>query len=437
MTVFEGATEDGRAPTEELSAEPSRDLPILAEALLSERARPRSPPSNTVTLLHNRLSEFVLFMPEGQKSRGHEVVIVGGGAIGLSIARALALRGIKDICLIERSSLGTESSFAAAGMLAPQAEADSRDDLFDLLIRSRDLYPNFASALRDETGIDIELDTTGTLYLGITEHDDDEIQKRYEWQRLAGLPVEKLTPEDARLLEPCIATDIVCALRFPGDIQVENRRLLSALANSVAQLDVRIVNGVSVESIESKSGRITGVQTSQGLVQCSTLILAAGAWTTFVDSSVKVEPVRGQMVCLTAKPQLTRHVIYTPRGYVVPRHDGRLLAGSTSERAGFAKDVTVGGVTTILKNAQEISPAISALPIAGTWAGLRPRAADGLPLLGPCGEIAGLIHATGHYRNGILLTPITAELIAKTVIDGVAPGELSAFSPDRFTTVTS
>jgi len=368
---------------------------------------------------------------------GHEIVIVGGGVIGLSIARALALRGFKDICLIERSSLGAESSFAAGGMLAPQAEADSRDALFDLLIKSRDLYPNFAAELREETGVDIELDTTGTLYLAVTEHDHDEIEKRYEWQRDAGLPVDKLTPEDARLFEPCIAPDIRGALRFPGDIQVENRRLLSALANSVLQLDVQLMSAVNVEGLESRSGRITGVQTSQGLIQCPTLILAAGAWTSFIDPSVKVEPIKGQMVCLSAKPQLTRHVIYSPRGYVVPRQDGRLLAGSTSERAGFAKDVTAGGIHTILKNAQEISPAISALPIADMWAGLRPRAADGLPVLGPCGEIAGLIHATGHYRNGILLTPVTAELIAKTVVEGVVPEELSAFSPDRFTTVTS
>ena len=369
------------------------------------------------------------------ESTGYEVVIVGGGVIGLSIARALALRGINDICLIERGTLGTESSFAAAGMLAPQAEANSGDELFELLTQSRDLYPNFAAELRDETGIDIELDTTGTLYLAITEHDHEEIERRYEWQKRAGLLVEKLTREDARVVEPCIAPNVLGALRFPSDIQVENRRLLSALVNSVAQLNVHIVNGVCVESLKNKSGRITGVQTSQGVIVCSTLILAAGAWTSFIDSRIKVEPVRGQMVCLTAKPKLTRHVIYTPRGYVVPRQDGRLLAGSTSERAGFAKEVTVGGVTTILRNAQEISPQLASLPIADTWAGLRPRAADGLPVLGPCGEIAGLIYATGHYRNGILLTPVTAELIARTVVDGFAPGLLTPFSPDRFAAV--
>ena len=366
------------------------------------------------------------------RQTGYDIIIIGGGVIGLSIARALALRGLKDICLIERSTLGTESSFAAGGMLAPQAEADSRDELLELLIQSRDSYPNFAAELRDETGIDIELDTTGTLYLATNEHDLHEIEQRHAWQKSAGLPIEKLSGHDARQIEPCISQDVVAALRFPGDIQVENRRLLSALANSAAQLDVDLLNGTNVESIEARDGRIAGVQTSQGFIGCSTLVVAAGAWTSFIAPKIKVEPIKGQMVCLTAQPQLTRHVIYTPRGYIVPRQDGRLLAGSTSERAGFSKEVTVGGLTTILKNAQEISPNISALPILESWAGLRPRAADGLPVLGPCGEIAGLIYATGHYRNGILLTPITADLIAKAVVDGIAPLAIAPFSPDRF-----
>ena len=138
------------------------------------------------------------------------------------------------------------------------------------------------------------------------------------------------------------------------------------------------------------------------------------------------------MICFDAKPQLTRHVIYGPRGYLVPRQDGRLLAGSTSEHAGFTKQVTAGGIGYILNNATEISPAISRLPIVATWAGLRPRAADGLPVLGPCDEIDGLFYATGHYRNGILLAPVTGELIAEAVVTGRVSPLLAAFSPNRF-----
>ena len=157
-----------------------------------------------------------------------DVTIIGGGVIGLTIARALAHRGIRDVCLIERGALGQEASFAAAGMLAPQAEANSLYEFFALACRSRDLYASFAASLLDETGIDIELDTTGTLYLALNDHDLAEIEKRYAWQTAAGLPVEKLTAAQARELEPCVNPSIAGALRFPFDVQVENRRLLMA-----------------------------------------------------------------------------------------------------------------------------------------------------------------------------------------------------------------
>lgn len=349
------------------------------------------------------------------------VVIIGGGVIGLTIARALALRGVRDVCLIERAGLGSEASSAAAGMLLPQVETDAQDDFFALACQSRDLYPSFAAALNEETGIDIELDTTGTLYLALTEHDREEIEKRYNWQSRAGLPVEFLSAAAARELEPCISDSIRGALLFPNDIQVENRRLLSALANSVNKLGVDIVTQTNVDSLIVEGNRITGVQTSRGRIECSVAVVAAGSWTSFIKSSPpckipEIEPVRGQMVCLEAKPQLTRHVIYSPRGYLVPRRDGRLLAGSTSERVGFAKYVTAGGIATILRNALEISPAIANLPIVDTWAGLRPRAADDLPVLGRCDEIDGLFYATGHYRNGILLAPLTGELVSKAIV---------------------
>jgi glycine oxidase len=368
---------------------------------------------------------------------GHDIVIIGGGVIGLTVARALAIRGVRDICLLERGNLGTEASFAAAGMLAPQAEADTHDEFFNLLCQSRDLYPDFARALREETGVDIELDLTGTLYLAFTEDDQRQIDKRYEWQAHAGLSVEKLTQTEVQMLEPCVAPNVRGALRFPLDIQVENRRLLSALANSVNQFGVHIVSRINVESVKTERNRVNGVETSAGFVACSTVVVAAGAWTSFTNLPLKIEPVRGQMVCLTAKPQVTRHVIYSPRGYIVPRQDGRLLAGSTSEAAGFSKEVTAGGITTILKNALEIAPSVSTLPLADSWAGLRPRAADGLPVLGPCGEIDGLFYATGHYRNGILLAPITGELITEAIVRGVVPTALAPFSPDRFAAVNA
>lgn len=369
-------------------------------------------------------------------NKSAEVLIIGGGVIGLAIARSLAQRGVRDILIVERSNLGAEASSAAAGMLAPQAEADAADDFFHLCCQSRDLYPAFAAALKEETGIDVELETTGTLYLAFTEEDEAELEKRFEWQSRAGLAVEKLTADFARLLEPCISDTVCAALKFPLDSQVENRRLISALASANEALGVNVLTGVSVDSLNLKKNRITGVETSQGSIACEKLVIASGAWTSQLLSDAipnpRIEPVRGQMVCFEATPQISRPVIYSPRGYLVPRRDNRLLAGSTSEHAGFDKRVTAAGIQSIVNSALEISPRVAALPLTASWAGLRPRAVDGLPVLGPCAEIDGVYFATGHYRNGILLTPITAELLAGAIVDQRVSPLLQIFSPDRF-----
>jgi glycine oxidase len=371
-----------------------------------------------------------------------DVVIIGGGVIGLAVARALALRGISEVLLLERGSLGAESSSAAAGMLAPQAEANRPHEFFSLMCQSRDMYPRFAAALLEESGIDIQLDTTGTLYLAFTEHDTEEIERRYDWQKNAGLPIEKLSAEAARALEPLISENVRAALKFPLDRQVENRRLISALAAANKRLGVRMETGIEAMSLKIEHARVTGIETSRGWVATDRLVIAGGAWSSLLGASdialpnLGIKPVRGQMLCFEANPPVARHVIYTPRGYIVPRYDGRLLAGSTTEHAGFEKRVTAAGVQAILAAALEISPRIASLPMTDSWAGLRPRAADTLPVLGPCAEITGVFYATGHYRNGILLAPITGELIARAIVDGMVPSELNIFSPDRFDMVT-
>jgi glycine oxidase len=367
-----------------------------------------------------------------------DVVIIGGGVIGLAIARELARHGVRDVTIIERAGFGSESSSAAAGMLAPQAEADRADEFFHLTCRSRDLYPKFAFDLQNETGIDIELETTGTLYLGFTDHDINELQQRYEWQTHAGFPVEFLTPGEAHTLEAGISDEAQLALKFPLDSQVENRRLITALTMANQQFGVHLVNGVTVTSLSVKYGRLCGVETSRGPVATRNVVIAAGAWVSMLNSPDKslpdigIEPVRGQMLSFEANPQIARHVIYSPRGYIVPRRDGRLLAGSTTEYAGFDRRVTAAGMQSITSAALEICPGISRLPLASSWAGLRPRAADGLPVLGPCAEIEGVFYATGHYRNGILLAPLTGELLAEAIVDKSMDRALEIFSPDRF-----
>ena len=361
--------------------------------------------------------------------------------IGLSVARALARKQVGSVVLIERGELGREASFAAAGMLAPQAEANVADAFFQLCCRSRDLYPTFAAQLFEETGIDVELDQTGTLYCAFTEHDHAELEQRFEWQCRLGLPVEQLTPREARELEPNLSEQVLGGLRFPLDTQVENRQLLRALINANEKLGVTSHANTTVESLRFERNKVAGVITSKGFLNTRNVVIAGGAWSSFIKTEnrapqIRIEPVRGQMMCFDAHTTLARHVIYSPRGYLVPRRDGRLLAGSTTEEAGFVKEVTRGGLESIRRHALEIVPGIAELKLADAWAGLRPRAPDELPVLGKTGETDGLFFATGHYRNGILLAPHTGELIAALIADNVVATELQTFAPDRFAAVS-
>jgi glycine oxidase len=376
-----------------------------------------------------------------------DAIVIGGGVIGLIAARALVRRGIKRVTLIERERPGAEASSAAAGMLAAQVEAVRADAFLELSLASRALYTTLAAELLEETGIDIELERTGTLYLGFTEEDEREMEARYRWQRSAGLVVEELSVDEARRLEPGISPHARRVLRFPLDAQVENRRLVAALARSVERSGVRLLTGTNVESVLASAGRVTGVNTSRGAISTPLVIVAAGAWASFIQmtggsgsvaadaaSLLRVEPVRGQMLCFETGECPFAHVIYSPRGYLVPRLDGRLLAGSTTERAGFEKRVTGGGIQAITRHALEIAPLVEGLPLLDAWAGLRPRAvgSDEWPVIGGCAETNGLYYATGHYRNGILLAPITGELLAEEIMTGVRPRLLEPFTPERF-----
>lgn len=365
-------------------------------------------------------------------SKTADVIIVGGGVIGLSIARELARRGVREVTLVERGELGAEASWAAGGMLGPQVEADQPDDFFRLACSSRDLYPEFADALLAETGVDVELDKTGTLYLGFTSSDELQMRRRFDWQVKAGLQIEWLTGDEARRMEPNISPHVVCALRFPNEYQVENRRLVQALAVSNQKLGVSLVTNCAVSSVHSEKGKVTGVETSSGFLGAPVVIVAAGAWTSqIMPAHVQIVPDRGQMLCFNA-PQIARHVIYSARGYLVPRHDGRVLAGSTSEQVGFDKRVTDDGAQSIKSMAFEIAPGLADLALIDSWAGFRPHAEDNFPVLGPDEEVAGLFYATGHYRNGILLAPITAKLVADLIVENRASAILYNFSPQRF-----
>lgn len=367
-----------------------------------------------------------------------DVVIIGGGVIGLSIARELARRDVPKVTVIERGEFGKEASWAAGGILAPQVEADRPDDFFKLACASRDLYPAFARALQNETKVDVELDQTGTLYVGFTEDEEHEMRRRFDWQTREGFRVEWLTGDEARRLEPNISPSVRRALRFPDDWQVENRILTKALLASNQRRGVRLIENREAKSIRIEDGRVTGIEGVTTSVNPATVVIAAGAWTSNIGTSatnslaVPIDPVRGQMLCFQTEPPLSRHVIYSSRGYLVPRRNGRLLAGSTSEHVGFEKRVTNAGTASIKSMAFEIAPGLKSAAIVDSWAGFRPHAPDDRPVLGPASDIEGLFYATGHYRNGILLAPITANVIADALLNRRNSPFLEIFSPDRF-----
>jgi glycine oxidase len=363
-----------------------------------------------------------------------EILIIGGGVIGLSLARSLKKSGAGRITILERGTPGRESSFAAAGMLAPQAETDKLDDFFDFCHESNKLYPQFAAELLDETGVDIELDRAGTLYLAFSDEDVKEINRRYVWQKGAGLAIEYLKAEDIRRSEPFVSPDVREGLFFPNDWQVENRKLLVALQKFAELNAIQIVENAEVKNVVVRSGKAIGAETGNETFSAETIILTTGAWTSLVtvnnlDLPFKVRPIRGQMLSFQAARRFFRHVIYSPRGYVVPRVDGRILAGATVEDVGFDKSVTEAGIDFLLEHALEIAPSLANLESNDKWSGLRPLAADGMPVLGAVPEAENLFAATAHYRNGILLAPITAETLASKVLNNVESRYLQIFSP--------
>lgn len=362
-----------------------------------------------------------------------EFLIVGAGVIGLSIARSLKKGGADRVILLERGDPGREASYAAAGMLAPQAEADADDDFFRLCRESNGLYSGLAEELLEETGVDIELDNEGTVFAAFTEKDLEEIKERFDWQSKAGLEVEFLDASDTRRLEPFVSPKTIASLFFPNDRQVENRSLVRALKEFADRNGVDIRSGKDVVAV-SETSEAAKARTADGEeFESEALIISAGSWTSSIEGAgpgsgiPKVEPVRGQMVAFDSGRRLFRKVIYSCRGYIVPRQGGRVLAGSTTEHAGFDDRTTDEGIESIVARASEISSRFTDLTISDRWSGLRPRCASGKPFIG---QVPGCRHtfgAVGHYRNGILLAPLTAKLMADRIINGTESPLLKAF----------
>ncbi|HJQ24132.1 MAG TPA: glycine oxidase ThiO [Blastocatellia bacterium] len=362
-----------------------------------------------------------------------DVIIVGGGVIGGSIALRLAREGLK-VTLIERGRVGCEASRAAAGMLSPQAEASEPGPFLDLCLRSRALYPEFARLLEDLSGVDIEYRDEGTLCVALAGEDPNQIARWAAWQKSVALPLEELLAADIAVLEPAVTKQAARAVFVPGDHQVENRRLMDALDSAIRRAGVEVIEGAEVHRLIVERDRATGVVCGHAPISAGAVIVAAGSWSSRlldpVGLRVRVVPARGQMLAVRGATTM-RHVLHSSRVYLVPRRDGRIVVGATVEYVGFNKAVTAGGIRGLLDAAIEMVPSLNDAEIIETWAGFRPDTEDHLPVIGPC-AVAGLFLATGHFRNGILLAPVTAELVARCVVEQTLADELRPFTINRF-----
>jgi glycine oxidase len=358
-------------------------------------------------------------MPDNQPV---DVVVVGAGVIGLAIARRVRQAGM-SVTVLERDRAGEGTSHVAAGMLAPVAEVEFGDAgrrLLELGLRSAAMWPEFASDLETCSGVSVGLMQTGTMLVARDDDDARELERQLAFRQSLGLAVRRLRPSQARELEPALAPIVRLALDVPEDHSVDPRLVLVALARTCAQSGVEIRGHSPVARVEldDSRARVTGVRLEDGeRVRADSVVLAAGAWTERIaglpdGAGVRVRPVRGQILRLRdpAGPGLLRRVLRYRGGYLVPREDGGYVLGATVEERGFSLVPTAGGVYELLRHAHELVPGLSELEIAELSVGLRPGTPDNAPLIGP-GAVEGLVWATGHYRNGILLAPLTAELV--------------------------
>jgi glycine oxidase len=365
-----------------------------------------------------------------------DVVVVGGGVVGLGVAWRAAQAGMA-VTVVDPAP-GRGASWAAAGMLAPVTEVHYGEQaLLRLNLAAADRWPAFAAELEEAAGAPIGYRRCGTLTVARDADDNAALEDLYRFQLRCGLQVERLRSRDCRRLEPGLAPSVRGGVLAPGDHQVDNRAMADALVAAGERAGVRLLLGRAAELLVDGE-RVTGVTLAGGAsLPAGTVVLAAGCWSRDLGGLAgellpPVRPVKGQLLHLRgpAADPLCRRNVRGLEVYVVPRADGRVVVGATVEEQGFDARVTAGAVHDLLRAALELLPDVAELELAETVAGLRPGSPDNAPLLGPAG-VDGLVVATGHYRNGILLAPVTADAVAELLVSGRVPAAIAAFRPDR------
>jgi glycine oxidase len=386
---------------------------------------------------HRRRKGIEKPLPATNGLHRYDVVVVGGGVIGLSAGWRAAERGMR-VCVVERDRAATGASAVAAGMLAPVGEATwGEEPLLNLALASARLWPEFAAHLETASGLPSTYQQAGALHVALDRDEAEELRRRWELHERLGLDSEWLGPRRCRELEPGLSPSCVGGLHAPSEASVDPPALCAALAAALRAAGGELIEGAEVTGLDTSGAAVAGVRLAHGgQLAASAVVLAAGSWSsaTWLPEQARplVRPVKGQILTLrgAAEPVVGR-IVAGERFYAVPRADGRLLVGATVEERGYDTTVTAGGVLELLREAYRALPEIAEMELVASRAGLRPGSPDNAPLIGP-GAIDGLILASGHFRNGVLLAPVTADAVAALLAGERPRADLGAFAPGRF-----
>lgn len=365
-----------------------------------------------------------------------EAIVVGGGIIGLSIARQLAVRGV-EVVVLEQTRIGSGASGAAAGMLAAQVETEEDGPFFDLQVESRRMWREWARMLPEETGMQLGYREEGIYRIAETEQEAEQLQERLAWQRKKGYNGEWLDAQAVKAQIPGLRDAVCGALYVPDDHQLDAVLAVQALRRSVSRHRVKVLEGIPVLGLLHDGSRVTGVKTVSGTMTAETVVLAGGMSVPLLLAPLgyrlPLKPVRGTVCALYPNEAFLKQTLFGTGWYVTPKADGRLIVGATQEEGANTSEVPAGSLLAILERAGEMLPDIRRFPFHSAWSGIRTSAPDRLPVVGSVPGMDGLFIAVGHFRNGILLAPVTGEVMAGIILEkGETALDVRHFDPARF-----
>ena len=368
------------------------------------------------------------------------ILIIGGGIIGLSIAWRLIGIG-KKVIIIDKKNLGKEASWAAAGMLSGRLDLKPCEKkLLPIFEKSHLAWPKFAEELENKSGKSIGYKKEGTLRVACDLDEEKKLKNNYDFLKNNKVNIYWLSGDKIRDKEPYVSNNVLSGFFSPDDHHVNNRYILDALITILKKNKNNCIfkENTEVEKIITNKNQVIGVKTNNEIIKTKEIIVCSGAWTSKIKNieikEVPIRPVKGQMLCLKIPKNISllKHILWREDVYLVPRNNSDLIIGATEEEMGYDKSLTVGGIYNLLKIAREVLPAIEDLSIVESWSGLRPTSRDDAPIIGPSKKLKGLIYATGHHKNGILLAPLTSSVIKNYYLNGNIGNDFNNFEPGRF-----